>query len=82
MLFPNQDRPHLASYKLPSAARMMTYFNAKTVLAVFTSGTFAMRLRIAQTGAMRAPMLAKMSVRQFALRVILSSHATTAVAYG
>ena len=82
MLFPNQDRSHLASYKLPSAAQRTTSINAKMAPGVFIWMNFVMVIRSVQMGATRVLLIAKMSVNHFALRVGHSSHATTAVAYG
>ena len=44
--------------------------------------TFVMVISSVQMGAMRALMLAKISVSHFTMMVGLSSHATTRVAYG
>ena len=81
MPFPNQDRFHLASFILPSAAQRKTSFNAKTAPGVFIWRTFVMVISSVQMGAMRALMLAKTSVSQNSLRVGLSSVVTMTVAY-
>ena len=82
MLFSSQDRFHLASFKPPSAAKRTTSINAKMAPGVFIWMNFVIVIRSVQMGAMRVLIIAKMSVGHFTLSVCLSSHATTAVAYG
>ena len=71
----------LARHTVPAAARRPDSFSARMGPAVLLAGSFAMVVRIVQTGRMRTLSIAKTSVNHSALLACLSSRVTIAVAF-
>ena len=64
------------------AVRTRASIRAKTDPCVFVVSRFAILSRVVQMGAMRTRLLARTSVSQRPMRVILSTNVTMAVAFG